>query len=104
MHQHDFAPWRAGRPFGFDEYLNLGLRVVKPLFDGMVPRAGWPGPEVRRNGLQVWVLEEGHERLQAVIIPQTRTIKAQVIGRKGGAGFWVLGYGSWRRGDAAKET
>jgi hypothetical protein len=52
----------------------------------------------------VWVLEEGHERLQAVIIPQTRTIKAQVIGRKGGAGFWVLGYGSWRRGDAAKET
>ena len=87
MHQHDLASWRAGGPFGFDEYLDLRFRAVEPLFDGALPRAGWPGPEVRRDGLCVRVLEEGHERLQAAIIPQTRTIKAQVIGRKGGAGF-----------------
>lgn len=67
MHQHDFAPWRAGRPFGFDEYLNLGLRVVKLFFDGAMQCAGWPGPEVRRDSLHVRVLEERHERLQAVL-------------------------------------
>src|ERR1035438_3012876 len=67
MHQHDFAMWCAGGPFGFDEYLDLGIGVVKLLFDGAAPRAGWPGPEVRRDGLQVRVLEEGHERLQSVL-------------------------------------
>jgi hypothetical protein len=45
--------------------------------------------------LCVRVLEEGHERLQTAIIPQTRTIKAQVIGCKGGVGFWALGSGCW---------
>jgi hypothetical protein len=67
MHQHDLAPWWADWPFGFDEYLDLRLRAVEPLFDGTVPRAGWPGPEVPGDGLCVRVLEEGHERLQAVL-------------------------------------